>query len=212
MTSHHLARALGVAVAMTLAQLAGPLGIPSAEADPCPNVEVVFARGTGGSGGVGTVGQAFIDSLKSQIGGRSLGVYAVNYPATFAFAESANAGADDVSAHVQDVMGRCPNTRIVLGGLSQGAGVMDFATNNMPPQAADHVAAVALFGNPSSALAGALSGVAFPPVGPLYSGKTIDQCAQDDPACSGGLNPTAHGSYASSRMTAQAATFVAGRL
>ncbi len=211
MTGHHLARALGVAVAMT-APLAGPTGIPSAQADPCPNVEVVFARGTGGSGGVGNVGQAFIDSLRSQIGGRSLGVYAVNYPATFAFAESANAGADDVSAHVQDMMGRCPNTRMVLGGSSQGAGVMDFATNNMPPQAADHVAAVALFGNPSSALAGALSGVAFPPVGPLYSGKTIDQCAQDDPACSGGLNPAAHGSYVSNGMTAQAATFVAGRL
>ncbi len=212
MTSQHLARAFGVAVAMTLAQLTGPLGIPSAQADPCPNVEVVFARGTGGSGGVGNVGQAFIDSLKSQIGGRSLGVYAVNYPATFAFAESANAGADDVSSHVQGMMGRCPNTKMVLGGLSQGAGVMDFATNNMPPQAADHVAAVALFGNPSSALAGALSGVAFPPVGPLYSGKTIDQCAQDDPACSGGLNPAAHGSYVANGMTAEAATFVAGRL
>jgi cutinase len=211
MNGHHLARALGVAVAMT-APLAGPTGMPSAQADPCPNVEVVFARGTGGSGGVGNVGQAFIDSLRSQIGGRSLGVYAVNYPATFAFAESANAGADDVSAHVQDMMGRCPSTRMVLGGSSQGAGVMDFATNNMPPQAADHVAAVALFGNPSSALAGALSGVAFPPVGPLYSGKTIDQCAQDDPACSGGLNPAAHGSYVSNGMTAQAATFVAGRL
>jgi cutinase len=211
MNGHHLARALGVAVAMT-APLTGPTGMPSAQADPCPNVEVVFARGTGGSGGVGNVGQAFIDSLRSQIGGRSLGVYAVNYPATFAFAESANAGADDVSAHVQDMMGRCPNTRMVLGGSSQGAGVMDFATNNMPPQAADHVAAVALFGNPSSALAGALSGVAFPPVGPLYSGKTIDQCAQDDPACSGGLNPAAHGSYVSNGMTAEAATFVAGRL
>jgi cutinase len=158
------------------------------------------------------VGQSFIDSLRPQIGGRSLGVYPVNYPATWAFAESANAGAGDVSNHVQDMIGRCPNTRIVLGGISQGAGVMDFATNNLPPEAADHVAAVALFGNPSSVLAGALSGVAFPPVSPAYSGKTIDECAQDDPACSGGLNPAAHGSYASNGMTADAATFVAGRL
>jgi cutinase len=212
MNASHIARTLGVAIVMTLALLTRPIGIPSANAAPCPDVEVVFARGTGGPAGVGQVGQSFIDSLRSQIGGRSLGVYAVNYPATWAFAESANAGANDVSSHVQDMIARCPNTRMVLGGISQGAGVMDFATNNMPPEAADHVAAVALFGNPSSALAGALSGVAFPPVGPVYSGKTIDMCAQDDPACSAGLNPAAHGSYASNGMTADAATFVAGRL
>lgn len=197
---------------MTLALLTGPINLPSAQADPCPNAEVVFARGTGGSSGVGAVGQSFIDSLRSQIGGRSLGVYAVNYPATWAFASSVPAGADDVTHHVQDMMGRCPNTRIVLGGISQGAGVMDFATNQLPPEAADHVAAVALFGNPSSGLAGAISGVAFPPIAPAYVDKTTDMCAQDDPACSGGLNPAAHGSYSSNGMIPQAASFVAGRL
>jgi cutinase len=197
------------------APLAGPVGftaLPSAHADPCPNVEVVWARGTSEPPGIGRVGTSFVDSLKSQIGGRSLGIYAVNYPATFQFADSANAGAGDATAHVQDMAGRCASTRMVLGGMSQGAGVMDFATNNISPQAADHVAAVALFGNPSSGLAGALSGVAFPPVGPLFSGKTIDQCAQDDPACSGGLNPSAHASYLSNGMIAEAATFVANHL
>lgn len=211
MTPHPLARVLFVAAALT-APLIGPIGLPSAQADPCSNVEVVWARGTNEPPGIGRVGTAFVDSLKSQIGGRSLGIYAVNYPATFQFADSANAGAGDATAHVQDMAGRCPSTRMVLGGMSQGAGVMDFATNNISPQAADHVAAVALFGNPSSGLAGALSGVAFPPVGPLFSGKTIDQCAQDDPACSGGLNPSAHGSYLSNGMTVEAATFAANHL
>jgi cutinase len=212
MHAHPLARVLGVAAAVTSALLVEPVGLPSAQADPCPNVEVVFARGTNDTPGIGKVGQSFVDYLRPQIGGRSLGTYGVNYPATFAFGESANAGADDVSGHVQDMMGRCPNTKMVLGGISQGAGVMDFATNNMPPAAADHVAAVALFGNPTSALAGGLSGVSFPPVGPAYTGKTIDLCAQDDPACSGGLNPSAHGSYVLNGMTAQAANFVVGRL
>lgn len=197
---------------MAWVMLAGPLDIPSAHAAGCPDVEVAFARGTGSPPGVGTVGQAFIDSLRSQVGGRSVLVYPVNYPATWSFAESSEAGANDVTGHVQDMAARCPNTRMVLGGISQGAGVIDLATNRISPEAADHVAAVALFGNPSSALAGALSGVAFPPVGPAYGGKTIDMCAQDDPACSGGLNPAAHGSYLSNGMTEQAATFVAGRL
>ena len=138
MSAHHITRVLGVAVAMTLALASGPTDIPSASADPCPDVEVVFARGTGDTPGVGKVGQSFVDYLRPQIGGRSLGVYGVNYPATFAFGESANDGANDVSGHVQDMIGRCPNTRMVLGGISQGAGVMDFATNNMPPAAADH--------------------------------------------------------------------------
>jgi cutinase len=82
----------------------------------------------------------------------------------------------------------------------------------MPPQAADHVAAIALFGNPSSALASNLSGAAFPPVSPLYSSKTIDLCVPDDPACSDGINVMAHTLYVQSGMTNQAATFVASRL
>jgi len=208
----HVACIVGAAIAMMSALLIGPAGSPPAHADPCPNVEVVFARGTGApAGSVSPTGQAFIDALRSQIGARSMGVYPVNYPATWAFAESARAGADDVNAHVQDMIGRCPKTRIVLGGMSQGAGVMDLATTILPPEAADHIAGVALFGNPKSMLATAASG-GFPDVSPLYSSKTIDMCAPDDPACSGGFNPQAHGSYAHSDMPAQAAAFVASRL
>jgi len=197
-----------VVIAVTSAVLSGP----TVQADPCPAVEVAFARGTGQPPGVGNVGQAFIDSLGSQISGRSLGVYPVNYPATQAFAASAQNGADDLVAHVQDMVGRCPNTRLVLGGFSQGAGVVDLATPAMPPQALDHVAAIAVFGNPTSPLARNLSGAVFPPIGPPYSAKTTDVCAGGDPACSDGGNIMAHGSYVQSGLTAQAATFVAARL
>lgn len=199
-------------VALVSSAAVGEPNPPPAEADPCPTIEVVFARGTGQSAGVGQVGQAFIDSLGAQLAGRSMGVYAVNYPATTAFATSAQAGADDTVAHVQDMITRCPNTRLVLGGFSQGAGVMDLATKALPPQAADHVAAIAVFGNPTSPLAGTLAGTVFPPIGPPYSAKTIDECADGDPACSGGGNVLAHGSYVQSGMTAQAANFVAARL
>jgi hypothetical protein len=55
--------------------------VPSASAQGCPDVEMVFARGTGEPPGVGPTGQAFADSLRHRIAARSFGVYPVNYPA-----------------------------------------------------------------------------------------------------------------------------------
>src|SRR6201991_469373 len=122
--------------------------VPAAAAAPCPDVEVVFARGTTEPPGVGGVGQAFVDSLRSQLGGKTVGVYAVDYPASRDFDSSTPAGANDASTHIQSMAANCPTTRMVLGGYSQGAGVMDLATTAMPAQVADHVAAAALFGAP----------------------------------------------------------------
>lgn len=213
MSARRITRILGSAAATASVTVSGPPGIPAAQADPCPDVEVVFARGTGQDAGVGEVGQAFVDSLGSQIGGRSMGVYPVNYPATADFASSAQTGADDVVAHVNDMIGRCPGTRLVLGGFSQGAGVMDLATRTLPPQAIDHVAAIAVFGNPTSERAGNFTGVEFSSIGPPYAAKTIELCADGDPVCSAaGGSLMAHGSYVQSGMTDQAATYVAGRL
>ena len=97
------------AVAATAGSL--PLSMiaaPVADAAPCPDVEVVFARGTTEPPGVGGIGQAFVDSVRSQVGGRSVGVYAVNYPASNDFASSTPAGSDDMSAHVQAMAANCP--------------------------------------------------------------------------------------------------------
>ena len=86
-SARRIAGFLGAA-ALTFSALTAAITIPSAAAAACPDVEVVFARGTNEPPGVGGVGQAFVDSLRSQVGGRSVGVYAVNYPATDAFASS----------------------------------------------------------------------------------------------------------------------------
>ena len=210
MSARNVARFLGVAVAVTWV-LAGGLNGPPYAAAACPDVEVVFARGTNEPPGVGGIGQAFIDSLRSQVGGRSVGVYAVNYPATNAFASSSAAGAGDARAHVQSTAASCPNTRMVLGGYSQGAGVIDIATNGLAPQV-DHVAAVAVFGNPQSSLSRRLGGGRLPEPSPLYGPKTINLCAANDPICSEGNDQAAHVAYARNGMTSQAATYAAGRI
>src|SRR3954451_13669043 len=127
-SSHRIARVVGAVGAAAWALSIAFVQLPVADAAPCPDVEVVFARGTTEPPGVGGIGQAFVDSVRSHVGGRSVGVYAVNYPASNDFSRSAPAGGDDMSAHVQAMAANCPNTRMVLGGYSQGAAVVDPAT------------------------------------------------------------------------------------
>lgn len=223
MNARQLARLLVSAVVATGAAL---LAAPASAAS-CPDVEVTFARGTGEPPGVGGVGQAFIDSLRSQIGGRTLGVYAVNYPATDDWPPSASAGAGDAKAHVQYMVANCPNTKLVLGGYSQGAMVIDLITiarasiagfnaDTLSADEAAHVAAVAVFGNMADRVVGPMNEAS-----PWYGAKAIDLCAPGDPVCSGGglslpthdqvFSPE-HLSYQQSGMPSQAAAFVASHL
>ena len=73
---------------------------PTAAAEGCPDIEVVFARGTTEAPGLGLVGGSFVSDLRGKVGGRSVGAYAVNYPASYDFLAAAN-GANDASAHIQ---------------------------------------------------------------------------------------------------------------
>lgn len=236
MSARKIAGFLGSAVAMTWVGLLSAV-LPSASAEPCPDVEVVFARGTGEPPGVGGVGQAFVDSLRSQVGDKSVGVYAVDYPASvdfgnrIEFARTVVDGVRNASAHIQSTAANCPNTRIVLGGYSQGAAVAGYVTANripdgipaeyvsqipdpMPPDVADNVAAVTLIGKPSDRF---LSDVGAPPIviGPRYVDKTINVCAADDTICNGagvGGPSFAHALYGVNGMVGEAAAFAKSRL
>ena len=224
---------IGVAVATSWAALMG-MPVPAVSAQPCPDVEVMFARGTGEPAGVGGVGQAFVDAVRSDAGNKSVGVYPINYPASsnfgdpMAFAATVVDGIRDASGHIESMAASCPNTRMVLGGYSQGAAVAGFATSAavppgvpaalvptpLAPAVADHVAAVALFGKPSAEWT---SQYGAPPIaiGPAFAAKTIELCAQGDTICDGtpGGGPSfAHALYPVNGMVGEAATFVAGRL
>ncbi len=213
MSSRSLARIVGVAVAIGGALSSAPLNSPTAAADPCSDVAVVFARGTHQEPGLGNIGQAFVDSLTARLNGRSVDVYPVNYPGNDDYHASVANGSDDAGAHIQNTVASCPDTRIVLGGYSQGAAVIDSASTAMPGSVADHVAAVVLFGEPSSGLSTSLyGGQPLPTISPLYSSKTLSLCAQEDPICTGGGNLLAHVSYIETGMTDQGATFAANRI
>jgi hypothetical protein len=213
------------------------VGAPGASAQPCPDIEVIFARGTAESAGVGGVGQSFVDALRAQAAPRSVDVYAVNYAAAdnfsqrIDFARTVIDGIRDAGNRVQTIATTCPGTRIVLGGFSQGAVVAGFVTSStipdavpaeyrsyipqpLAPEIADHVAAVTLFGLPSPQF---LSTYDAPPVviGPQYVAKTLQLCNDGDTICNGapgGQPSIAHALYAVNGSTQQAATYAVDHL
>jgi cutinase len=194
----------------------------------CPDVEVVFARGTFEAPGVGATGQSFVNALTAQLPGRTIETYGVNYPASLDFQAAAD-GIADASNEIQGIVASCPNTKIVLGGYSQGAAVAAYTTFDsipagmalpagitgpMPPAVAPHIAAVVLFGTPDNWFLNLVDPNAPPvTVGQLYAGKTTQLCNQGDPVCfPGGLDRSAHSAYKDNGMADQAATFAANAL
>jgi cutinase len=80
-------------------------------------VQVVFARGTNEAPGVGATGQAFVDALNARLPGKTVDVYAVNYPASLDFGRAVD-GIVDASTKIASTVATCPTTKIVLGGGS----------------------------------------------------------------------------------------------
>lgn len=209
---------------MTFSAAVLPPGTPGAAgpavAANCPQVQVVFARGRMESPGTGILGNAFINSLESRVGDKSVGTYAVKYPAD----TEVDVGANDMSQHIQSMVNNCPDTRLVLGGYSLGAAVTDvvlavpisaFGFENPLPAGTDqHIAAVALFGN-GSQWVGPITNF-----NPIYNDRTIELCHGADPVCNPADPHTWQdnwpqhlaNAYVQAGMANQAADFVAGKL
>jgi cutinase len=209
---------LAVAVALSMVTItSGPA--PTAGADGCPDVQLVFARGTAEPPGMGRVGDALFAALQPALGSRSIEAYAVNYPASYNFLTTAD-GANDARDHIAAMADQCPATRLVLGGFSQGAAAVSMLAGVPPvgqrignfgsappldPGLADKVAAVAVFGNPGIRFGTPLSSTG------LFAGRAIDLCSPGDPVCTvGGRDRGAHSDYESPPYPDQAAGFVAG--
>lgn len=188
-----------------------------ASADDCPDVEVIFARGTNEPPGLGRVGDAFVDSLRQQTGLNIL-PYGVNYAASKLQLHGGD-GANDTIDRVKKSVEKCPDTKIVLGGYSQGASVMDIVAgvpigginwgSSLPAQYASNVAAVATFGDVADRAGGTL-----PSQSALLGSKAIDLCNPSDPICHAGPGNewSGHTEGYVPAYTTQAAAFVASKL
>ena len=200
------------------------VAVPAASAAPCPDVELVFARGTFEPAGVGGTGQAFVDSLRAKLGDKSLDVYPVNYPASLDF-QTAAEGVIDASNKVQATAAECPDTKIVLGGFSQGAAVAGYLTadsvpERLPDARGPHRTDAPRGRRPRRRGRAVRQAVErLPADGRQHSaadhgrtplrGKTADMCIPEDPICSpAGGDSNAHNLYPANGLTDQAADFV----
>jgi cutinase len=209
-------------VVAVLVSVAGVLGglAPRARAD-CPDVQLIFARGTNEPPGLGLVGDALFAALQPALGGRNFDNYAVNYPASYNFLQTGD-GANDARNHIAAMVDQCPATHLILGGFSQGAAAVSMLAGVPPlgntvgefgsapaldPGLASNIRAVAVFGNPGNRFNTPLSTTG------LFAGRAIDLCSPGDPVCVvGGRDRDAHHDYSVPPYPGQVAGFIAGRV
>ncbi|EOA91235.1 hypothetical protein ACJQWK_03441 [Exserohilum turcicum] len=173
----------------------------------CRPISVIYARGTNGAGNVGEAGSegpSFFNALASRLGGTGqLAIQGVNYPATvlgFLAGGDAN-GATTLFNLINTTITRCPSTKIVLSGYSQGAQLVHTATQRLTAAAAARVNAVVTFGDPDRDES----------FGPVAASKVLIICHDGDNICDNGIIITpAHSNYEIDAPAA--AAFVAARV
>ncbi|KAF3039712.1 hypothetical protein E8E12_004579 [Didymella heteroderae] len=173
----------------------------------CRPISVIYARGTSQAGNVGdaaAVGPLFFNQIASRVGGTSqLAIQGVTYSASVAgFLQGGDpTGSTTMTNLISTTATRCPNTKIVLAGYSQGAQLVHNAAVRTSAANAARVAAVVVFGDPKR-------GQSF---GSIATSKTLTICHSGDNICEGGATITAaHLNYQQDAGTAGA--FVAGKV
>jgi cutinase len=111
-------------------------------------------------------------------------------------------GAENVVDELTRQAERCPDQQFALAGYSQGAMVILTSLGDIPPEAADRVAAVVLFGNPLRA-----RGTGD------FGNRTMDICATADEICHGGPgNGEGIGHFSYTNDVDRAAQFIAEQI
>jgi cutinase len=191
------------------------VALAAADAAGCPDVEAIFARGTGELPGLGIMGEPFTQALAAALPGSRVRATAVDYAADISQA-GAGPGSADLTQKLAATAERCAGTRFVIGGYSQGATVTDLALGirvgaargtPLPADLLDRVAAVVVFGNPLG-----LAGTTIGEANPAVADRTVEFCNDRDVVCTGRGGLVAHLAYRTNGDTADGARFAAGRI
>lgn len=173
----------------------------------CRPISVIYARGTNGAGNVGEAGSegpTFFNALASRLGGASrLAIQGVNYSASVLgfLAGGDAAGGRTMYDLIANTVTRCPSTKIVVSGYSQGAQLVHTATQRLNAAQAARVNAVVTFGDADRDRT----------FGLVATDRTLIICHEGDNICENGIIITAaHRDY--EKDAPAAAAFVAARV
>ncbi|RGP73999.1 cutinase [Fusarium sporotrichioides] len=158
---------------------------------PCRPVTLIYARGTTQAGNVGdsaAVGPILFNNLASRIGLNNLAVQGVTYPANVAgFLAGGDAvGSRTMANLITQAASKCPSTKIVISGYSQGAQLVHNAAGMLSASVTNRVTAALTFGDPKRSEA----------FGTIPSSRTRVICRSGDGICEGTIIVTpAHTQY-----------------
>lgn len=178
-------------------------------ATSCPDVEVIFARGSGAAANTSEDYQAFKSSLQAELSSRratvqtrfyDLGTSAHaghQYPAVsiedpsvllgtvigsgqaFAFGQSVKEGIAELKSYISEINTTCANTKFILAGYSQGAMVISYALQELKSES---ILYAATFGDPKLYLPeGKTTGLLGKPL--ACAGKNLSNYRIDVPDC-----------------------------
>ena len=149
----------------------------------CPAVSVFFARGTGEPGTNGAIVGPKLQSNLQQVFGGAVSYTAIPYAASAGgnVPGGQGPGTNSYIQQITAVTQKCPDTKVVITGYSQGA-ILVHSTAN---QYGKPIAAAVTFGDPQKGQT---------PKG-VSPGNFKTFCAQGDPVCLNGGNVAAHLSY-----------------
>ncbi|KAH8746228.1 cutinase, partial [Diaporthe sp. PMI_573] len=176
---------------------------------PCKPLTIIFARASGETGNVGTAtGPLFFQAVARRVtggGGANMAVQGVEYAAAFLSVLSGGMRLVVPGCRAQlaqQALSKCPDTKVVLSGYSQGGKLVHNAAKLLPAETAQKIAGAVTFGDQDN-------GQSFANI-PAGSGKIY--CHPLDNICQNGVLITPfHYSYSSQYVPA-AADFVASRL
>ncbi|KAL8690628.1 MAG: hypothetical protein Q9218_003962 [Villophora microphyllina] len=126
---------------------------------PCKAITVIFARGTGESGNIGSViGPKLLSALQAKVG------------AAKGNSNQGGTGGALMTSLAQQALQQCPSTKIVLSGYSQGGFVVHKAGSSL---SATPPAAAVIFGDPQNGS----------PVANVPAADLKEYCAAGDGVC-----------------------------